>query len=110
MKDLLVPAVIDKPSDENKPENNVVQEKDEQLNADVTEGSSIKVSISQDSLLTKSPQRKQPQQMSEKKPNTAAPTSRSHTTEGLSSITEKYIPLEKKESRKGSRLAQRFHR
>ena len=104
MRDLLVPATADKPPDKDK--SNVVQEKDERLN--VTEGSSIKVSISQDSLLTKSPQHKQSQQTSDKKPNTA-PTSRSDTTEGLSSITEKNTTSEKKKSRIASRL-ERFHR
>lgn len=108
MRDLLVPDAADKPPDKDKP--NVIQAKDELLNAEniTAESSSIKVSISQDSLLTKSPQHKQSQQTSGKKPN-PAPTSRSHITQGLSSITEKNTTSEKKRSRKSSRL-ERFHR
>ena len=109
MRDLLIPNAADEPPDKDK--NNVIQAKDERLNAEnITvdpEGSRIKVSISQDSLLT-SPQHQQSQRTSDKKPNTA-PTSRSHTTQGLSSITEKNTTSEKKKSRKSSQL-ERFHR
>ena len=108
MRDLLVPDAADKPPDKGKP--NVIQAKDERFNAEniTAEGSSIKVSISQDSLLTKSPQHKQSRQTSDKKPNTA-PASRNHTTQGLSSITEKNTTSEKNKSRKSSQL-ERLHR
>ena len=110
MKDLLVSApAATKPSDKkDKPDDVTQGKKDSQPNTEnITEGSSIKVSISQDSL-TKSPQHKQLQHPSAKKPQTA-PTS-GRTMEGLSSIKEKSMTLEKKKSRKGSRLAERFHK
>ena len=102
MKDLLVPGATanNKPSHKDK-STDVNQKKDDQLNVENamhTEGSSIKVSISQDSLLHRSPQHK------DKKGLTS-----SHITES-SSLTEKSTTSDKKPSRKGSQLSERFHR
>lgn len=98
MRGLLVPA-IDEPSNADKPVDD--KKKQEQLNADIAEGSSsIKVSISQDNILMKSPQHKRPQQRSDKRPD-AGPTS-NYIIKSLSSFTEKDTS---KKSRKGNRLA-----
>lgn len=109
MKDLLVTRpTANKAPDKDK---RSVSQKDDQLNTEnATEGSSIKVSISQDSLLAKSPQHKQPQQTSEKKPN--AGSTLSHITESSStSAAEKNAAKEEKKlSRKGTRSAERLHR
>ena len=102
MKDLLVPVAVTAPAKDVPPgdcQNN------EQLNVDnATEGSTIKVSVSQDSLLTKSPQH-----TSDKKLGMGSTLS--HLTETSSSFTEKNtVKQEVKLSRKGNRAVERFHR
>ena len=112
MRDLLVPAATDESLDNGKPPDSIIQspgKEDNQPNAEnVTEGSSIRVSISQDSLVTKSPQCKQPQLTSNDRLHTTSNSSR--TTEGLSSINEKSTILEKKKDKKGSQPAEGHHR
>ena len=113
MRDLLVPATTDKLSGNAKPSDSVIQSRarkeDNWPNVEnVTDGSSIKVSISQDSLIIKSLQRKQPQQTNDNRPHTASNSSR--TIGGLSSINEKSTTLEKKKNKKGSQPAEGLHR
>lgn len=100
MRDLLVPSAS-KPSNKDKPTGS-----DDQLEVENTENSSIKVSISQDSLLTRSPQHRQPQQKSCEKPPKSNPSPTSNITRS------KNTTLEKKPSRskKGSQLTERLHR
>ena len=102
MKDLLVPVAVTAPAKDEPPGG---CQKNDQLNIDnATEDSTIKVSVSQDSLLTKSPQH-----TSDKKPGMGSTLS--HLTEKSSSFTEKNTAKQEvKLSRKGNRAVERFHR
>ena len=105
MKDLLV-SVANKTSDEDLP---VQSQKHDQLNIknveNVAEGSSIKVSISQDSLLTKSPHHQQSQQSSDMKHERGATLD--ITESSLSSTEKGSAKQEKKISSKGDRTTGR---
>lgn len=105
MKDLLV-SVANKIPEEDLPSQN---QKHDQLNNEndenVREGSSIKVSISQDSLLTKSPNHQQSQQPTDTKLE-RGPTL-SNITENLSPTEKKIAEGEKKLSREGNRSTEK---
>lgn len=101
MKDLLV-SVANKIPDEDLPSEN---QKHDQLNNEnaenVREGSSIKVSISQDSLLTKSPNHQQSQQPTDTKLE-RGPT--------LGNITENLSPTEKNSAKGEKKLSRESNR
>lgn len=120
MKGLLLPVATTnkKLLDEDKPVA-TKQNQDEELNVEnATEGSSIKVSISQDSLLQKSPQHR------DKKPSTrqasscitestsSLPDKRSTTSDKRSTTSDKRSTTSDKKAnrRKSSQLSKRFHR
>lgn len=104
MKDLLV-SVTNKTSDEDLPSQS---QKHDQLNTEnvenVAEGSSIKVSISQDNLLTKSPHHQQSRQSGDMKPE-RGPTL-DNITENSSTEKSSAKP-EKKISSKSDRATER---
>jgi len=110
MRHLLVSSTSTPPSDKDKSTSS--NKKDDQLDVENTASSGIKVSISQDSLLTRSPQHKQPQQESHKKTPKSNLSPTSNITRSLPSFTEKSTTSEKKSSRsrKDSQLTERLHR
>lgn len=106
MKGLLVPSTVNKMSD-NLP--SCIHKKDDHHDV---EGSSIKVSISQDSLHAKSPHEQQTQRKHQRKspkPETGQ-ISASYLTRSLPSFAEKHNTSAKKLNRKGSRHSERFQR
>ena len=104
MKDLLV-SIANKIPDEDLPSENQKHDQLNNENAENVRGSSIKVSISQDSLLTKSPNHQQSQQPTDTKLE-RGPTL-GNITENLSPTEKNSAKGEKKPSREGNRSTEK---